>query len=70
MKTVFLESHNIKNRAGGLGTFNYELIKGLSQLDLSNNKIILNSKDIKMLNDECDGYGNIKWNDINVDFII
>ena len=43
MKTVFLESHNIKNRAGGLGTFNYELIKGLSNLDLSNFNITLNS---------------------------
>lgn len=52
MKSVFLESHNIKNRAGGLGTFNYELIKGLSQLDLSNHKIILNSKDIKILENE------------------
>jgi hypothetical protein len=52
MKSIFLESHNIKNRAGGLGTFNYELIKGLSQLDLSNHKIILNSKDIKILENE------------------
>lgn len=52
MKTVFLESHNIKNRAGGLGTFNYELIKGLSNLDLSNFNITLNSNDIKILKDE------------------
>ncbi len=52
MKTVFLESHNIKNRAGGLGTFNYELIKGLSELDLSNLNITLNSKDTKILKDE------------------
>lgn len=29
-KTVLLEAHNLKNRAGGFGTFNYHLIKGLS----------------------------------------
>jgi glycosyltransferase involved in cell wall biosynthesis len=52
MKSVFLESHNIKNRASGLGTFNYELIKGLSQLDLSNFKITLNSSVTKVLQDE------------------
>ena len=27
---VFLESHNINNKAGGLGTFNFHLIKSLS----------------------------------------
>jgi glycosyltransferase involved in cell wall biosynthesis len=44
MKTVFLESHNINNRAGGLGTFNYELIKGLQNNDLSGLEIWLNAK--------------------------
>ena len=43
-KSVFLETHNLKNRATGLGTFNYELIKGLSQIDLKNLDLILNSK--------------------------
>ena len=52
MKTVFLESHNINNKAGGLGTFNYELIKGLSKLDISHLNITLNSKDTKTLKDE------------------
>ena len=52
MKTVFLESHNINNKAGGLGTFNYELIKGLSKLDISHLSITLNSKDTKTLKDE------------------
>jgi glycosyltransferase involved in cell wall biosynthesis len=52
MKSVFLESHNIKNRAGGLGTFNYELIKALSQLDLDTLSIILNAKDIDSLKKE------------------
>ena len=55
MKKVFLESHNIKNRAGGLGTFNYELIKELSKLDISNLDITLNSSNIKMLMEE---FGN------------
>lgn len=51
-KTVFLESHNIKNRAGGLGTFNYELIKAIAKEDLSGLEIILNSADTKILADE------------------
>ena len=45
MKTsVFLESHNLKNRAGGLGTFNYELIKALSQQPIEDLEIYLNTK--------------------------
>lgn len=54
-KTVFLETHNINNRATGLGTFNYELIKGLSQLELENLKLTLNATDIKLLESE---FGN------------
>src|SRR6218665_631816 len=54
-KTVFLETHNLKNKATGLGTFNYELIKGLSQLDLGELKLTLNVKDPKMLSPE---FGN------------
>lgn len=44
-KKVFLETHNLKNRAGGLGTFNYELIKGFSQLDFPDLELILNLQD-------------------------
>ncbi|HEU4496576.1 MAG TPA: glycosyltransferase family 1 protein [Flavobacterium sp.] len=45
MKTsVFLESHNLKNRAGGLGTFNYELIKALSKKPAEDLDIYLNAK--------------------------
>jgi glycosyltransferase involved in cell wall biosynthesis len=43
-KTIFLETHNIKNRATGLGTFNYELIKGFSKIDLEGFDLIFNSK--------------------------
>ena len=41
---VFLESHNINNKAGGLGTFNFHLIKSLSNLNLFNLKITINAK--------------------------
>jgi glycosyltransferase involved in cell wall biosynthesis len=51
-KTVFLETHNINNRATGLGTFNYELIKGLSELEFENLKLTLNATDIKFLESE------------------
>jgi glycosyltransferase involved in cell wall biosynthesis len=44
MKSVFLESHNMKNRAGGLGTFNYELIKGIAGKSLTDFEIYLNLK--------------------------
>jgi glycosyltransferase involved in cell wall biosynthesis len=44
MKTVFLESHNINNRAGGLGTFNYELIKGFYNAAPDDIQFYLNAK--------------------------
>ena len=49
---VFLESHNINNKAGGLGTFNYQLIKAISNLDISNLDITLNAKHPKRLQNE------------------
>jgi glycosyltransferase involved in cell wall biosynthesis len=52
MKSVFLETHNLKNKATGLGTFNYELIKGFSQLDFDNLELILNIKDTALLERE------------------
>ena len=51
-KTVFLESHNLKNKATGLGTFNYELIKGLSQLEFNNLDLVLNAKNPELLKSE------------------
>ncbi|MFD1605959.1 glycosyltransferase family 4 protein [Flavobacterium artemisiae] len=51
-KTVFLETHNINNRATGLGTFNYELIKGLEQLSFENLELHLNSGDPDLLKSE------------------
>lgn len=54
-QSVFLETHNLKNRAGGLGTFNYELIKGFSQLEFPDLELTLNLQDPEMLRGE---FGN------------
>ncbi len=51
-KSIFLETHNINNRASGLGTFNYELIKGLSTLDFNNLELTLNSAKPELLRQE------------------
>lgn len=53
--TVFLETHNLKNKASGLGTFNYELIKALSQLDFDDLDVTLNAQDVSSLQEE---FGN------------
>lgn len=39
---IFLESHNLNNLASGLGTFNYELIKAISNQNISDLNITLN----------------------------
>ncbi|VXC12934.1 Glycosyl transferase family 1 [Flavobacterium sp. 9AF] len=49
---VFLESHNINNKAGGLGTFNYQLINAFSKLDISDLDITLNAKHPEKLRKE------------------
>jgi glycosyltransferase involved in cell wall biosynthesis len=51
-KTVFLETHNLKNKATGLGTFNYELIKGLSKLQFNDLELTLNVKNPEILKAE------------------
>ena len=51
-KTVFLETHNLKNKATGLGTFNYELIKGLSKLEFNSLDLTLNAKNTELLKAE------------------
>ncbi len=51
-KSVFLETHNINNRAGGLGTFNYELIKGFNELNFDEMRLALNASDTKLLKNE------------------
>ncbi|RDK85489.1 glycosyltransferase family 4 protein [Marinirhabdus gelatinilytica] len=55
MKHIFLEAHNLKNKFSGFGQFNYHLIKGLAQQDLSGLDLTLNVKDISGLKDE---FGN------------
>lgn len=52
MKSVFLESHNMKNRAGGLGTFNYELIKAIAEKPLTDLEIYLNLKNPQQAQEE------------------
>jgi glycosyltransferase involved in cell wall biosynthesis len=52
MKSVFLESHNMKNRAGGLGTFNYELIKAIAGKPLTDLEIYLNLKNPQTAKEE------------------
>ena len=54
-KSIFLETHNIKNRFTGLGTFNYELIKALSTLDFQNCELTLNTPAPEILKEE---FGN------------
>lgn len=51
-KTVFLETHNIQNRATGLGVFNYELIKGFSQLEYNDLNLTVNVNNISKLKSE------------------
>ncbi|HEX8270172.1 MAG TPA: glycosyltransferase family 1 protein [Flavobacterium sp.] len=36
MRTVILETHNLKNLTGGFGVFNYGLVKAFSKMDLGN----------------------------------
>ena len=51
-KSIFLETHNLKNKATGLGTFNYELIKGFSQLEFDDLELTLNVKNPGLLESE------------------
>jgi len=60
MKSVFLESHNIKNKFSGFGQFNYHLIKGLSNQTLNDIDITLHAKDPKPLKDEFGSIFNYK----------
>lgn len=49
MKSVFLESHNIKNLNFGFGQFNYHLIKAIHALNPKDLDITIHAKDIKPL---------------------
>lgn len=44
MKSIFLESHNLKNLSSGFGVFNYELIKAIAKLHPEDLDITLNLK--------------------------
>lgn len=55
MKTVFLESHNLKNLASGFGIFNYGLIKAIAKTNPDDLEITLNLKHPEKLKSE---FGN------------
>ncbi|HEX8562901.1 MAG TPA: glycosyltransferase family 1 protein [Flavobacterium sp.] len=52
MKTVFLESHNIKNLHFGFGQFNYHLLKALDELKQDEIKYVAHTSDIAFLKKE------------------
>ncbi|WP_452224172.1 glycosyltransferase family 4 protein [Lacinutrix chionoecetis] len=60
MQQVFLESHNIKNPFNGFGQFNYHLIKGLYNAEISDFKMTLHAKDTSPLQKEFGAYFNYK----------
>ena len=51
-KTIFLETHNIKNPTTGFGVFNYGLIKGLSNHETGNLDITVSAKNPEVLKKE------------------
>lgn len=55
MKSIFLESHNIKNRKFGLGQFNYGLIQALAAIEHPEIRITLHAPDVAALQAE---FGN------------
>jgi hypothetical protein len=52
VKSIFLESHNIHNRFGGFGQFNYHLIRGLYQIRPHDFQITLHASDTGALQSE------------------
>ncbi len=55
MKSIFLESHNIKNLHFGFGQFNYHLINALAKISAPDYQITLHGKDTNWLQEQ---YGN------------
>lgn len=60
MKSVFLESHNIANRFGGFGQFNYHLIRGLYQVRPEDFQITLHASDTRALQSEFGPFFNYR----------
>ncbi len=52
MKTIFLESHHLKNRCFGFGQFNYHLIQALAKQSPLDYKIVLHGRSPKNLKRE------------------
>ena len=60
VKSVFLESHNIHNRFGGFGQFNYHLIRGLYQVRPNDFQITLHASDTGALQSEFGSFFNYR----------
>ncbi|AUP81061.1 glycosyltransferase family 4 protein [Flavivirga eckloniae] len=60
MQNIFLESHNIKNQHFGFGQFNYHLIKGLYNANVTDFKMTLHAKNTQPLKSEYGSYFNYK----------
>lgn len=48
MKEIFLESHNLKNKFGGFGQFNFHLLKAFSEKNIPDLDFTLHVDDIKL----------------------
>ncbi len=59
-KTLFLESHNIKNLNFGFGQFNYHLIKALGEIAPEEFEITLHAKNIEKLRKDFGDYFNYR----------
>ena len=60
MKSIFLESHNIKNLNFGFGQFNFHLIKALEKIKTSEYQITLHGKDTSWLQEQYGAAFNYK----------
>jgi glycosyltransferase involved in cell wall biosynthesis len=52
MKSIFLESHHVKNLTFGLGQFNFHLLKSLLAIENDEFEFVLHAKDIDLLRDK------------------
>ena len=60
MNTIFLESHNLKNKYSGFGQFNHHFIKALYNHPDDDLKITLHAKNIAQLKEEFGNYFKYK----------
>lgn len=62
MKTIFLESHHLKNLNFGFGQFNFHLVKALQKINAADLRFILHGQDLNSLKSEFgDTFGYKKY---------